>query len=331
MSALENLDKECLSYNDDLQGIQLELELFKRTTLLNKSVIIVEKNKTICLQLSSILKKIGFNIIKFCENTGQGFHVFNQIHDNYDEAIIFLSILSNDSSAVKIILDVLALNPHTKIILLASPGENLQTNMVLMQGVFDTLEIPLSMPKVNSIIEKIKQEYPAEKHSQTQSMIQAIISPRKHVSVLELSELVGTKPETIKGFLEFLESTEKAKNIGKTKILSCHECASVLITSSLLCPNCNLQTFHQKDLIEHYPCGNLSVASEYGDGMCPNCRKELIALGVDYRKISEHFVCDDCNEKFTEPKLLYSCKKCNADFSLKNSKIVETEKFLLIN
>ena len=212
---IAKLDEECIAYNDELQGIQLELELFKRTNVTNKNIIVIEKNKTICLQLSFILKKMGINIIKFCVNIEQGFHIFQQIHENYEEAIIFLSFFSNDSSVMKIILKILDINPHTKIILLKSPEENILTNIALMKGVFDILEIPLSMPKVTSIVETIKQEYHDEKEHHTQNVIQILLSTRKNINVLELSELSGTNSKTIKEFLEFLESTDKAKNIGK--------------------------------------------------------------------------------------------------------------------
>ncbi|MBA4718203.1 MAG: hypothetical protein HRO68_03530 [Nitrosopumilus sp.] len=325
------LDEDCIAYNDELQGTQLELELFKRTNLKNKNIIVIEKNKIICLQLSFILKKIGFNVIKFCENIEQGFHIFKQIHENYEEAIIFLSFFSNDSSIMKTIAKILEINAHTKIILLKSPEKNILTNMVLMIGVFDILEIPLSMPKVTSIIEKIKQEYHDEKEYHTQNIIQLILSTRKNINVLELSELTGTNSKTIKEFLEFLESSDKAKNIGKTKMISCNNCESILVEEFFLCPNCNLEKFTQKDLIEHYSCGNVSLEKEYKDEMCPKCKKLITAVGVDYRKIHEYFICNECKEKFSEPKSMYSCKKCNSEFALTSAKWVETEKFLLIN
>lgn len=331
MSIDTKLNNDCITYNDKLQGIHLELELFKRTKLTDKSIIVIEKSQVICLQLTSMLKKIGFNKIKFCENTEQGLHIFKQIHENYEEAIIFLSFISDDPSIMKTVLSILDTNPHTKIILLKSPEENNLTNKALVQGAYDVLEMPLSMPKITSIIEKIKQEYPDDKEYQTQSIIQTLLSTRKNISVLELSELIGTNSKAIKEFLEFLESNNKAKNIGKIKIISCTSCKSVLVEQHFLCPNCNLEKFSQKDLIEHYSCGNVSLESKYENDICPNCKKELTALGVDYRKIQEYFICDECNEQFAEPKSTYSCKKCNTEFSLNKAKLIETEKFLLMN
>ena len=226
---------------------------------------------------------------------------------------------------------MLNINPHTKIILLKSPEKNDIINSAIIQGVFDVLEIPLSISKVTKIIEKIKQEYPDEKNYQTQSLIQSLLSTRKNISVLELSELIGTNSKSVKEFLEFLESNDKAKNSGKVKMISCNDCESVLVEQSFSCPNCNKEKFSQKDLIEHYSCGNISPEKDYDDEHCPQCKKKLTALGVDYRKINEYFVCSECNERFAEPKSTYLCKKCNSEFSFNNAKWLESEKFLLIN
>ncbi len=331
MTSKVNLDENCIAYNDTLQGIQLELELFKRTNLTNKNIVVIEKNKTICIQLSSILKKIGFTKIKFCENVEQGLHVFKQIHANYEEAIIFQSFIPNDASISDVILNILDINAHTKIILLSTPKDKGLASMALMQGVFDILEFPLSMSNVTSIIEKIKLEYHDEEDRHVQSSIQSLLSTRKNIHVLELSELTGTDPKKIIDFLEFLQSNHKAKKIGNIKIVSCNNCESTLVGQIFSCPICESDTFTHKDLLEHYSCGNVSIAEEYVNEVCPKCKKTISALGVDYKKIQNYFVCNQCNEKFTDPKSTYLCKKCDNSFSFNESKLIGTENFAIVD
>ncbi|MBT8172838.1 MAG: response regulator, partial [Nitrosopumilus sp.] len=144
---------------------------------------------------------------------------------------------------------------------------------------------------------------------------------------MELSEMTKSDSKNIKEFLGFLESNNKAKKIGDVNIISCNACNSALVGQLFSCPKCESTGFIQKDLYEHYSCGNMSVSEEYVDEKCPSCNKEITALGVDYRKIQNYFVCDNCDEKFNEPKSQYLCKTCDNSFSFNDSRLIKTENF----
>ena len=75
----------------------------------------------------------------------------------------------------------------------------------------------------------------------------------------------------------------------------------------------------QGQLIEHYSCGNVSIADSYKNDICPKCHKKIEVLGVNYKVLDNYYICNDCDEKFDELQFYYQCLKCDSKFKLEQA------------
>ncbi len=152
----------------------------------------------------------------------------------------------------------------------------------------------------------------------------------KQISFSEILDITKKKEEKIKSMLDELESEGKIVNLGEKKEPKCYECTSVLLDSRFSCPKCKNLEFENEDLIEHYDCNNVSRRSSYENDTCPQCKKPLKALGVDYKIDSNFYFCTKCNEKFSQPLLSMVCKICNTLQDSKNMKWSSSSHYKLV-
>lgn len=98
---------------------------------------------------------------------------------------------------------------------------------------------------------------------------------------------------------------------------SCPKCESFQIQLSIRCPKCNGQQLTRCRVLEHFPCGHVApeevFATEKGY-FCPKCKKELKAIGADYRSLGMHYRCQNCDGVYASPTEEYHCFKCQAYF-----------------
>ena len=73
-------------------------------------------------------------------------------------------------------------------------------------------------------------------------------------------------------------------------------------------------------LIEHFSCGNFSEEKTYVDNLCPKCNKEIKAVGVDYKTITGRYICNSCDDIFTELSTTFLCLKCESKFVFDDAK-----------
>lgn len=146
-----------------------------------------------------------------------------------------------------------------------------------------------------------------------------LFSGLKQVSFAWLLDLTKKNKEKLESLISELESEGKILNIGERKEPKCNECGSVLLDSRFSCPKCKNLDFESDDIIEHYDCDNVSRRASYVDDVCPQCKKPLKALGVDYKVDSNFYFCTKCDEKFSQPSLLLACKTCNNTQSIENA------------
>ena len=79
------------------------------------------------------------------------------------------------------------------------------------------------------------------------------------------------------------------------------------------CPKCNGVNFKQKDLVEHYSCGEI-YPKETDYKTCVKCNKQIGSVGTDYREFSGYHVCSSCNERFNRPLFKFACLDCGNIF-----------------
>ena len=137
---------------------------------------------------------------------------------------------------------------------------------------------------------------------------------------VEAAATLGYAEDFVTTYLQTLEEEEKLIKIGEKKEISCNQCDSVRTSQIFYCPNCKSSDFKLGKLIEHYDCGNVSVESTYQNDECPDCKKKIKALGVDYKVLQNQYICNNCQEFFPEISIDYLCLKCENRFKLEDAR-----------
>lgn len=104
--------------------------------------------------------------------------------------------------------------------------------------------------------------------------------------------------------------------------IGCPKCGSINLAVHFHCPKCNSTNLVKSEVIEHWPCGYIGPESEFKDGKCPKCGKELKKIGVDYAKLGSMYKCMDCGEVFQTPEDKLSCINCGNVFNKENAEEV---------
>lgn len=93
-------------------------------------------------------------------------------------------------------------------------------------------------------------------------------------------------------------------------IAVCPHCQSHRLMIRSQCPSCGSSRLIRGRMIEHLACGHIDFEDKFRgeEGLlCPNCRKSLGQLGVDYRVFSSLYRCLSCGSAFSDPKVEYLC------------------------
>ncbi|MEM1673642.1 MAG: hypothetical protein QXN24_05310 [Candidatus Bathyarchaeia archaeon] len=93
-------------------------------------------------------------------------------------------------------------------------------------------------------------------------------------------------------------------------IAVCPHCLSHKLMIRTQCPSCGSPKLVRGRMIEHLACGHIDFEEKFKSGevlFCPNCRKPLGQLGVDYRTFSSLYRCLNCMSVFSNPKIEYLC------------------------
>ncbi len=119
--------------------------------------------------------------------------------------------------------------------------------------------------------------------------------PRETVEILQRLEAAG-----------FLEATLV------DLLLLCSSCHSPQINPRFRCPNCSGGRLLRQETIEHFTCGYVGPRKEFvknTDLHCPKCDKSLKGQQQDFLQRSS-VKCLDCEGLRAEPRLVYSCSRC---------------------
>jgi len=190
-----------------------------------------------------------------------------------------------------------------------------EQEMFFLNTINKNLEEKLYKSKVDKN-EIDKEEVTPDPHQKIDGMLRIY----KQITVSRLSEFTSIHISEIQSYLKTLESQGIIVQLQDKNEIVCPDCLSLNIEPLFQCPKCNGTNYKQATLIEHFPCGNISLEETYIDDKCPNCRKVIEALGVDYKTVKELFVCRDCQNQFQEHKSSFHCQHCNNKFSIADAK-----------
>ena len=296
-------------------------------------VLIVEDSPAIGMLLKNYLEKLGYTQIHTCTNGATAIETFKEIATLGKHPIVLLDYMLPDMDARSIMTQILEVQPNARIILeTATEKDDEGIKDLIRLGIYQYLEKPIRFENLKLIFDTIENEQSFFEKQSEQTIIQTqknqedeknihdhidfIISSSQQISLNLIEQLLGFSDKLIISYLKKLEDEKKIINIGDKKEIACNQCDSVKITQIFYCPSCKSSNFRLGKLIEHYDCGNITEENTYANDMCPTCHKEIKALGVDYRVMQNHYICNDCKEFFPEISTNYLCLKCENKFKL---------------
>jgi len=306
---------------------------------MKNDIIIVEDSAAIGLLLTEFLKKLGYQNIKTTLNGKSGIDLFKEFVKSKKNPIVFLDYNLPDMNAKSIMTQLLETKPNTKIIIeTASSKEEENIKEVIRLGAYQYIPKPIRFEELKNIMtileeeEAILSESPSGKLDDTKEAYQKIdlhFDTYKRATVVRLAEKSQMKEENVLSYLKKLESDGKIMPLDEIREISCSSCGSLMLAQVFHCPSCNSSKFKRGKLIEHFKCGNFSEESEYVNDKCPKCKKDIKALGVDYRTIKNRYICKSCGEFFEEVSSSFLCLKCNNKFKFDDVQWKESMEYQL--
>lgn len=299
-----------------------------------KCILIIEDSLAVATLIQDFLQKLGYQDIYICDNGETGIRVFKELVKANKSPIILLDYTLSDMNADAVMTEIFAMRPDTKIIIeSASEKTDEAIKNVLRHGAYQYLEKPIRFENLKNTMQileeedKILENKPQDTHKQIGSLLNSSVQ----ISLARISEYCNMKKEEALERLKQLESERRVVKLQDIKEISCNMCGSVKIGQTFHCPACNSSNFKHGKLIEHFKCGNISLAETYQGNICSKCHKEIKTIGVDYRVLENYYVCNDCGDKFAEPSYEYLCLRCNNRFKLDHAKWITSEGFRAIN
>lgn len=312
------------------------------------NVLIVEDSPAIGMLLKNYLEKLGYTQIYTCINGSTAIKTFKELVTLEKHPIVLLDYMLPDMDARSILTQMLEVQPNARVVLeTATEKDDEGIKELIRLGVYQYLEKPIRFENLKSIFETIEKEQSFfEKESEQVKMLKEaaeedqmklyehidfILKSAKQISLNFIEQLIGFSDKSIILRLNELEKQGKVIALGDKKEIACNQCDSVKTTQIFYCPSCKSSNFRLGKLVEHYDCGNISEESTYKNDKCPNCDKEIKALGVDYRLMQNHYICNNCSEFFPEISTYYLCLKCENKFKLEEGRWKTSKNYKVVN
>ena len=290
-----------------------------------KAALIIDDSEAVRIIIKKFLQKLGVKEVFGAKNGKMGIDRFKDLLKAGKQPLVFLDYGLPDTKGSNVLQKIQSLEPRTKIILTTARDRSEESiKDVLAMGTYDFVSKPVRFGRVQEVIETMKQEdaTPEDLNKESAKFLKNIIEALKTISLKRLSEYSGVDPSNVLEFIKDCESKGSVLRQGELKEIACNRCDSVNITQIFHCPACNSSNFKQAKLAEHYSCGNVSAIETYENEKCPKCKKDIRVLGVDYRVMDNHYICNDCDEKFADLSYTYQCMKCTNAFKLEQAKWV---------
>ena len=311
-------------------------------------VLIVEDSPAISMLLKNYLEKLGYTQIHTCTNGSTAIETFKGLVIMEKHPIVLLDYMLPDMDARSILTQMLEVQPNARVVLeTATEKDDEGIKELIRLGVYQYLEKPIRFENLKSIFETIEKEQSffekeseqlktlnqekQEDQKKIHDQIDFIINSSKQISLNLIEQLIGFSGESISSYLKELEDKGKIIRIDDKKEIACNQCDSVKITQTFYCPSCKSSNFRLGKLIEHYDCGNISEENTYTNDTCPSCNKEIKALGVDYRVMQNHYICNNCKGFCSEISTDYLCLKCENKFKFDECRWKSSSNYKAIN
>ena len=311
-------------------------------------VLIIEDSLAVGMLLSEFLKKLGYTDIHSATTGQEGVSLFKKTIDAGSNPLIFLDYNLPDCTANSVMSRILTIKPYTKIIIeTANSKEDESIKEVIGLGAYHYIQKPLRFHQIEGIIKILEEEdaFLEKEDDQVKELEDAVKKTEKEInehvdfilksttqiSLNKITSILKVSDELILQYLQKLEQDGKIIKIDDKKEIACNQCDSVRTSQIFYCPNCKSSDFKLGKLIEHYDCGNITEDNTYTDDTCPNCKKEIKALGVDYRVMHNHYICNNCKEFFPEISTEYLCLNCENNFKIDDARWKSSINYKVVN
>ena len=296
-------------------------------------ILIVEDSKAVTLLLKSFLERLEYVDVHTSETGSDAIKIFKKLTKANTPPIVLLDFNLPDMACHSVLTQILDIQPNARVILeTATEQTDEGVKDLIRLGIYQYLEKPIRFDTLKNVFETLEKEdsFLHKESEQLQKLedmkekvtnevvdrVDFILKSSKQVSLNLIEQMIGFSDEAIQQHLNELEKNGTIINLGEKKEVSCNKCNSVRTTQIFSCTSCNSPHFRLGKLIEHYPCGNVSEENTYKNDQCPSCNKERKALGVDYRVMPNHYICNNCGDVFSELASDFLCLNCENKFSL---------------
>jgi len=302
-------------------------------------VLIVEDSPAIGFLLKSYMEKLGYSEIHICVTGSSAVDTFNDLVDQKKHPIVLLDYMLPDMDARSIFTQMLETQPDARVILETASSKTEDSIKELIRlGVYHYLEKPIRFESLKNIITILEEEELILNETESQGsgeddgrkLIDRQFNTYKRASIARLLDQSQLSEDYVNAYIKKLESAGNIVALKNIRELSCNSCTSLKLAQLFQCPNCKESKFEQTKLIEHFDCGNFSEESTYKNDKCPKCKKQIKALGVDYRIMTNRYVCKNCGEVFQDVYTAFLCLKCNNTFKMDDGKWKESMEYKLV-
>jgi len=300
-------------------------------------ILIIDDSTAIGILLTEFLKKLGYVDVKTSTTGESGLALFQELLNNNITPLVFLDYNLPDTNAKSVMSQILTLRPDTKIIIETASGKDEDPiKEVIGLGAYHYIQKPIHYEAIKNVMKILEDEETILDHIVKNSdndgydLIDRYFNTYKRVTLSRLIEQSNLSEEDILEYLKKLVSEEKIVELKKIREICCNVCGSLRLAQIYQCPNCKNSNFDQVKLIEHFDCGNFSSESTYVNDKCPKCKKQIKALGVDYRVLHNRYACKNCDEVFQDVYTESLCLKCNTSFKIDSGHWKESMEYKLI-
>ncbi|QLH04460.1 hypothetical protein C5F49_03355 [Nitrosopumilus oxyclinae] len=294
-----------------------------------RPILVIDDSESILIRIKEFLEKLGQNENYLENNADAGLKKFQELAVDGIHPIVFMDYDIKDSSGISILSRLLELDTDGEIIIMTALEKDSDViSKLINEGAYEILSKPIRLDMLRNVLAILELENDSTSNKED---ITELLKTSNRLSEAWLSDKLDISIEELGKYTEKWISDKKIKQIDDIKEVFCPHCNSIKTGHLFHCPQCKKSDFNQIDLIEHYPCGNIEEETAFINDKCPNCKKELNAIGVDYRKIKNHYVCNTCENKFTEIGCDFICLKCNKQFTEEDAIWKSSRGFLKID
>ena len=290
-----------------------QMEYFSNLDISKNTVIVTESNSTIAITISKFLTSLGFKNIHVCEETSEAVKIFSEFINN-DMSVPIIIDYESSKNIQYSINEILEIQPSAQIVIITTKEKSdPKISRLLDMGISSIICKPLNIEDIKRSLSHILEENSDNQETKTIKNFEWLINSHNQISMNKIRDIFKVEQSEIESMVRNAIKSGKIILDKEALEAACNQCNSTNISYTSECPQCKGINFKQQGLIEHYNCGEV-YPKEGNHDTCPKCKKQIGAVGKDYREFLEYYTCSSCNDKFSRPLSKFTCFECGNMF-----------------